>query len=104
MEQELLNTPFVQPDVVLPCVSVEPIENDKFNRFYLKSIVGPEMLFSRLGEFMACLCGVDKFNFFKEDKVYEVEMTPIENGEVEENNTEDLGEDTNTDDSVENTF
>lgn len=68
------------------------------DEFGLVSIVGPELMFQRLGEFLAVMMEQDGFYVTKiedEDKVSTnlVEMEPIEDVQDAEDNTEDMVED-----------
>ena len=72
-------------------------KSDKEDIYGLVGIVGPELMFQRLGEFLAVMMEQDGFYVTKVDgdKVDTnlVEMEPYD-GQVEEDSKEDMGEDT----------
>lgn len=73
------------------------IKKDENNEDYgLIGIVGPELMFQRLGEFLAVMMEQDGFYVTKVDgdqvNTDLVEMEP-KDGEVEEDSEEDMGED-----------
>jgi hypothetical protein len=67
------------------------------NEWSLTDLVGPEVMFQRLGEFLAVMTEQDGFYFSKVEnddetpKIYLVEMEP-KDGEATKNNEEDMGE------------
>ena len=71
-------------------------KSDKENVYALVGIVGPELMFQRLGEFLAVMMEQDNFYVTKVDgdKVDTQKVEMEEYGQVEEDSEKDMGEGT----------
>lgn len=77
-----------------PVVYIKKDENNE--DFGLIGIVGPELMFQRLGEFLAVMMEQDGFYITKVDgEEVSTELVDMEpkDGEVKEDSKEDMGED-----------
>lgn len=102
-----MNKGLVEPEKVHMMMEITEIEGDEQHRWYLSGLCGPEVLFTRFGEFLTCMLEDDTFFFSKKDNdgvsTCCVKLEPYEDEEqTAEVDKKDLGEGTVVVDTDEN--